>query len=104
MGNAISITGNRRNNRTGGVKTEHGKTIVRHNARHHGILAELKTKYAGKDWTIHSRIAGRVAFRKRKVEKFNGRSELATFVSVVEVQALDHERAPLSGSSRMVVA
>lgn len=31
----------------GGAKTERGKAIVRHNARRHGILAELKTKYEG---------------------------------------------------------
>lgn len=29
------------------AKTERGKSIVRHNARRHGILAELKTKYEG---------------------------------------------------------
>ena len=33
--------------RLGGPKTEYGKSIVRHNARRHGILAELKTKYEG---------------------------------------------------------
>ena len=35
------------NARLGGAKTERGKAIVRHNARRHGILAELKTKYEG---------------------------------------------------------
>ena len=39
--------------------------------------------YAGKDWTIHAGMAGKVAFKKRKVEKFNGSRELTTFVMVV---------------------
>ena len=50
MSNAISastITGNQKNTRTGGAETERGKAIVRHNARRHGILAELRTKYEG---------------------------------------------------------
>ena len=38
---------NKANARLGGVKTKHGKAIVRNNARKHGILAELKTKYEG---------------------------------------------------------
>jgi ribosomal protein L27 len=39
--------------------------------------------YAGKDWTIHAAIAGKVDFRKAKVLKFSGKRELATYVSVV---------------------
>ena len=34
-------------NHLGGARTKRGKSIVRHNARRHGILAELKTKYEG---------------------------------------------------------
>lgn len=41
------IEANKRNAKLGGVKTERGKAAVRHNARRHGILAELKTKYEG---------------------------------------------------------
>ncbi len=39
--------------------------------------------YVGSDWTIHAAIAGRVAFKKCKREKFNGNKEMCTFVSVV---------------------
>ncbi len=39
--------------------------------------------FQGKDWSLHARIAGKVAFSKRKVEKFDGRRELATFVNVM---------------------
>jgi hypothetical protein len=41
------ITDDQSNTKYGGVKTEHGKAIVRNNARRHGILAELKTKHEG---------------------------------------------------------
>ncbi len=40
-------TANRNNSTLGGVKSAHGKSVVRHNARTHGILAELRTKYEG---------------------------------------------------------
>lgn len=39
----------------GGVKTERGKAVVRHNARRHGILAELKTKYEGNAYDSYLR-------------------------------------------------
>lgn len=39
--------------------------------------------YCGKDWTIHAGVIGKVRFSKKKVEKFSGKRELATFVSVV---------------------
>jgi large subunit ribosomal protein L27 len=39
--------------------------------------------YVAKDWTIHAGISGKVAFRKARTEKFNGRREQATFVAVV---------------------
>lgn len=38
---------NKHNAKLGGVKTARGKEIVRWNARQHGILADLKTKYEG---------------------------------------------------------
>lgn len=40
---------NRKNAPLGGVKTERGKAVVRFNARQHGILATLLTKYEEKD-------------------------------------------------------
>lgn len=39
--------------------------------------------YAAKDWTIHSNVAGKVEYKKVKVEKFNGRREMQTVISVV---------------------
>ena len=39
--------------------------------------------YVAKDWTIHAEIAGTVSFRKCKREKFNGRRELCTIVSIL---------------------
>ena len=48
-------TANRQNGRLGGVKTEKGKGVVRHNARRHGILAELKTKYEGNAYDSYLR-------------------------------------------------
>ncbi len=43
--------------------------------------------YAAKDWTIHAEVAGVVAFRKCKKEKFNGRSEMCTIISIVPAGA-----------------
>ncbi len=39
--------------------------------------------YCGKDWTIHASVTGKVEFAKKKIEKFNGRREMATIISVV---------------------
>lgn len=39
--------------------------------------------YVGSDWTIHAGVAGTVAFKKCKREKFNGRKEHCTFISVI---------------------
>ncbi len=39
--------------------------------------------YAAKDWTLHASVAGKVAFQKRRIEKFNRRREMATVISVV---------------------
>ncbi len=69
-----------------GIKRSGGQTV---NAGE--ILARQKgswyrsgpNTYVGGDWTIHATIAGRVEFKKCKREKFNGRRELCTFVSVV---------------------
>ncbi len=52
MTNDISTkqhTANKENAKHGGVKTERGKAVVRFNARKHGILATLLTKYEEKD-------------------------------------------------------
>ena len=42
-----TVKSDRTNRQSGGMKTERGKAIVRHNACRHGILAELRTKYEG---------------------------------------------------------
>ncbi len=39
--------------------------------------------YVAKDWTIHAAVAGKVAFSKSRVLKFNRRREMATHISVV---------------------
>lgn len=39
--------------------------------------------YLGKDWTIHAAIAGTVLFKEKRIEKFNGRREYSTMVTVV---------------------
>ncbi len=69
-----------------GIKRSGGQTV-----RAGEILARQKgtwyrsgpNTYIGSDWTIHAAIAGIVAYKKCKREKFNGRKELCTFVSVV---------------------
>ncbi len=38
--------------------------------------------YVAKDWTIHAEIPGKVFFLKKRVEKFNGKREMATIVGV----------------------
>lgn len=43
------VAANKENAKHGGVKTERGKAVVRFNARRHGILATLLTKYEEKD-------------------------------------------------------
>lgn len=44
-----------------------------------------KNTYISKDFSIHAEIDGVVAFRKKNVEKFNGRKYLKTVVDVVPV-------------------
>lgn len=65
--------------RFGGQVVEAGEILVRQK----GFLIRPGTNtYLGKDWTIHSRIAGTVNFKKSKVQKFNGRRTVETIVSV----------------------
>jgi len=49
MASDVQITANRENGKLGGVKTERGKAVIRFNARKHGILATLLTKYEEED-------------------------------------------------------
>ncbi len=49
MASDAQINANCENGKLGGVKTERGKAVVRFNARKHGILATLLTKYEEED-------------------------------------------------------
>ena len=66
--------------RYGGQAVHAGEILIRQKG--YWYRPGLNT-YAGKDWSIHAGVQGKVAFQKRKVEKFNGRRELTTFVMVV---------------------
>lgn len=39
--------------------------------------------YVTKDFTIHAKVDGKVSFKKKKVERFDGRKYLKTFVEIV---------------------
>ena len=41
--------------------------------------------YAGRDFTLHASIDGQVAFSKRRMRRFDGRSYRRTIVSVVPI-------------------
>lgn len=73
-----------------GVKRFGGQTVTAGDilVRQKGFLVRPGTNtYLGKDWTIHSRVAGVVHFRKAKVMKFNRSKGLETIVSVVATKA-----------------
>lgn len=38
--------------------------------------------YVSKDWTLHAEVPGKVFFLKKRVEKFNGKREMATIIGV----------------------
>ncbi len=65
--------------RFGGQEVVAGEVLVRQKG--YWYRAGENT-YVAKDWTIHSRIAGKVEFKKSKVLKFNRRREIATTISV----------------------
>lgn len=75
-----SISKRRGVKRFGGESVNAGEILVRQKGTWY---RPGQNAYMGKDWTIHARITGRVHFKKRKIEKFNGRRELETIVSVV---------------------
>ena len=73
-----------------GVKRFGGQTVTAGDilVRQKGFLIRPgQNTYLGKDWTIHSRIVGKVHYRNSKVQKFNGRRELETIVSVAPALA-----------------
>jgi large subunit ribosomal protein L27 len=70
--------------RYAGQKVHAGEILVRQKGF---CFRPGQNTYAAKDRTIHAGIEGVVAFRKRKIEKFNSRRELTTFVMIVPVKA-----------------
>lgn len=70
--------------RFGGQTVNAGEIIVRQKGF---LIRPGANTYLGKDWTIHTNIAGKVDYKKIKVRKFNGRREMATIVMVSAVTA-----------------
>ena len=70
--------------RSGGQTVNAGEILIRQKGSwyHCGPYT-----YVAKDWTIHAEVAGVVSFRKCKKEKFNGRSEMCTVISIVPTGA-----------------
>ncbi len=66
--------------RFGGQKVNAGEILVRQKGY---LIRPGVNTYIGKDWTIHTNIAGVVQFKKAKVEKFNGKRQLETIISVM---------------------
>ena len=75
-----SVSKRRGVKRFGGQTVNAGEVLVRQKG--YAVRPGTNT-YLGKDWTIHSRVAGTVHFKQSKVKKFNGRREIETIVSVV---------------------
>ena len=65
--------------RFGGEKVESGSIIVRQRGFK---FRPGKNVYAGKDYTIHAKVAGVVSFSQKQFVKFNGRKEKHTVVHV----------------------
>ncbi|MFA5747836.1 MAG: 50S ribosomal protein L27 [Candidatus Absconditabacterales bacterium] len=66
-----------------GVKKFGGQQVLAGNIiiRQKGSKYECgKNTYMGKDFTIHAKIDGVVAFRKKKLASFNGKKYLKTVV------------------------
>jgi len=66
--------------RFGGQAVEAGEVLVRQKGYWY---RSGENTYVAKDWTIHSRIKGKVHFKKSKILKFNRRREIATTISVL---------------------
>jgi large subunit ribosomal protein L27 len=70
--------------RYGGMQVAAGEILVRQKGYWY---RPGPNTYAAKDWTIHAKVDGTVAFRNAKIEKFNGKRELQTIVSIVPKKA-----------------
>jgi large subunit ribosomal protein L27 len=66
--------------RHGGEAVTAGEVLVRQKG---STYRAGENTYVAKDWTIHSRIAGKIAFKTSKIRKFNNRREIETTISVV---------------------
>lgn len=65
--------------RFGGQKVNAGEIIVRQKGF---WFRPGDNTHLGKDWTIHANADGVVKFTQKRMVKFNGRKEKATFVHV----------------------
>jgi large subunit ribosomal protein L27 len=79
-----SVSKRRGIKRFGGQDVSAGDILVRQK----GFNVRPGTNtYLGKDWTIHTRVAGKVHYRTAKVLKFNGKRTTETIVSVTATKA-----------------
>lgn len=65
--------------RFGGHAVSAGEVIVRQKGTKFRIG---ENTYAGKDWTVHAAMNGKVAFSKKKVQTFDGNQKWVTLVHV----------------------
>lgn len=65
--------------RFGGQKVHAGEVLVRQKGF---WFRPGENTHLGKDWTIHSNVDGKVHFSEKRMVKFNGRKEKATFIHV----------------------
>lgn len=65
--------------RFGGQKVNAGEIIVRQKGFWYRPGSNT---HLGKDWTIHANVDGVVTFSQKRLLKFNGKREKATFVNI----------------------
>lgn len=65
--------------RFGGQKVNAGEIIVRQKGF---WFRPGDNTHLGKDWTIHADVDGVVSFSQKRMLKFNGKREKATFVHI----------------------
>lgn len=65
--------------RSGGTRVRAGEVLVRQKGTK---FRPGRNTYTAADWTIHAKIDGIVVFSQKKIPKFSGRWERATFIHV----------------------
>ena len=65
--------------RFGGARVKAGEVLVRQKGTK---FRPGRNTYVAGDWTIHAKISGIVVFSQKKIPKFSGKYERATFVHV----------------------